>query len=150
MKTSTIVFGLLATAASAAASAISVTSRSESAEGFKIAADAPDGLYQVTVDEASGNSTTTFIPFDEVIKGATVEARDEPAHLARRRNGCGAGSAPREQIFAAQDCMMQYWPGGIYEGTIYLNKNCVKNNVVAFLCPYSDGYKYKPDVHATY
>ncbi|KAK3323116.1 hypothetical protein B0T19DRAFT_442614 [Cercophora scortea] len=154
MKTSTIVFGVLATAASVAASTISIASRSEIAEGFKIAADAPDGLYQVTLDEASGNTTTVFTPFDEVLKGATLEARSEPSRIERRRNGCGAGSAPREQIFAAQDCMMQYWPGGIYDGTIYLNSNvwtyCVKSDVVAFICPYSGGYKYKPDIHATY
>jgi hypothetical protein len=82
------------------------------------AADAPDGLYVVTVNEA-GEKSTQFTPFDQVVKRSDAPARRDNTHqLERRREGCGPGSAAREDNVAAHGCLKSY-----FGQTLFFGKN---------------------------
>jgi len=103
MKSFTLALSLLAVAAGASALAAR--------------AGLEDGVYVVTVDE-SGNQTTEFTPYREVMKRAGG-AKGARSALERRRSGCGPGSGNRDDIIAAQDGLKAIFP----DDPMYLSKN---------------------------
>jgi hypothetical protein len=106
---------LLATIATATAAVVP-------GNGFegRAAPDAADGLYVVSYDEASGNSTTHFTAWEELAKRAADSMLEtkSAAVLETRRDGCGPGSANRDEINDAQDCLKGY-----FGNTWNFNKN---------------------------
>ncbi|KAJ7925570.1 hypothetical protein B0H13DRAFT_1600377 [Mycena leptocephala] len=122
---------------------------SVTASSLPLAARAADGLYTVSVDK-SGKNVTHFTPLDQ-IKGhnATHNATHTSRSLERRREACGPGSANVGDSDAAADCLKSSF-GDKLSFSASAWTYCVKNNVVAFICPYSGGFKYQADLQGTF
>ncbi|KAI7961511.1 hypothetical protein MJO28_002000 [Puccinia striiformis f. sp. tritici] len=112
----------------------SVTAASNPTQASEVA----DGFYQVNPDE-SGNTATKFTPWDEVGKSSAKRR----SILAKRREDCGPGSVSVNDADAAFNCLLNSFKINV----VSLKKDswtyCVRGDVVAFICPYSDGHKLK-------
>lgn len=98
---STLLAGVSAVSAAALPSAID-------------AREVADGFYQVSTDD-SGNTKTTFKPWDEVV---TTSVR-ERSPLEKRREDCGPGSVSTGEADDANTCLINGFSGD----NVYLEKN---------------------------
>ncbi|KAH9472137.1 hypothetical protein MJO28_002001 [Puccinia striiformis f. sp. tritici] len=103
-----------------------------------LTSEVADGFYQVNPGEA-GKTTTKFTPWDKVGKSSAKRR----SILAKRREHCGPGSVSVNDADAALNCLLYSFKTDV----VSLDKGswtyCVRGDVVAFICPYSGGYKFK-------
>ncbi|KAK3949463.1 hypothetical protein QBC32DRAFT_364232 [Pseudoneurospora amorphoporcata] len=132
---------------------------------------AGDGLYRVTID-SDGNLQTEFTPYDQLFNststgsgsgsvpgrvligggGGGLGSRSDSdlENLEKRRLDCGPGSTNAGgDADEANKCLVEAFA----PGNVYFNKNawsyCVRNKVVSFICPYSNGYKLRDAIEST-
>ncbi|KAJ7436424.1 hypothetical protein FB451DRAFT_1061763, partial [Mycena latifolia] len=67
----------------------------------------------------------------------------------RRREACGPGSANVGDSDTAAACLKSSF-GDKLSFSANAWTYCVKGGVVAFICPYSGGFKYQADVQGTF
>ncbi|KAI1870324.1 hypothetical protein JX265_001679 [Neoarthrinium moseri] len=109
------------------------------------------GVVLLTV-AASSLATAAVVadrpPTNENLEhNVTSEVRD--LVLEKRRSSCGEGMTRQGEWKSAVDCLL-----GKFDDKLYLDnkkwKYCMRGETVAFVCPYSGGYKSKDDIKATF